>query len=61
MHEATALGNVLVQARALGATGGTLADLRQLPRRTQRPRRYEPRPDEQAWRAAATWLAGEGG
>jgi hypothetical protein len=29
--EATAMGNTLVQARALGATGGTLADLRRLP------------------------------
>lgn len=33
--EATALGNVLVQARAAGATGPGLADLRDLVRRTQ--------------------------
>jgi rhamnulokinase len=50
--EATALGNVLVQARALGAAGVTLADLRGLLRETQQLRRYEPRPDEQAWHAA---------
>jgi rhamnulokinase len=50
--EATALGNALVQARALGVTGGTLGDLRRLLRETQPLRRYEPRPDEPAWRAA---------
>ena len=33
--EATALGNVLVQARAAGATGSGLEDLRDLVRRTQ--------------------------
>ncbi|MGY6497023.1 MAG: FGGY-family carbohydrate kinase [Microcella sp.] len=40
--EATALGNVLVQARALGL-GGSLADLRALVARTHPPQRYEPR------------------
>jgi rhamnulokinase len=50
--EATALGNVLIQARARGAAGGTLTDLRRLLRDTQRLRRYEPRSDETAWRAA---------
>jgi rhamnulokinase len=50
--EATALGNVLIQARARGAAGGTLTDLRRLLRDTQRLHRYEPRPDEKAWRAA---------
>jgi rhamnulokinase len=40
--EATALGNVLVQARAAGAIGGELADLRTLLRRSQRIVRYEP-------------------
>lgn len=41
--EATALGNVLVQARAVGAAHGTLADLRKLVRRSQALRRYLPR------------------
>jgi rhamnulokinase len=49
--EATALGNALIQARALGAVGGSLADLRGLLRETQQLRRYQPRRDEQAWRA----------
>jgi rhamnulokinase len=40
--EATALGNVLVQARAHGAITGDLGVLRQLVLRTQRVRRYEP-------------------
>ncbi|OLT03448.1 hypothetical protein BJF90_25335 [Pseudonocardia sp. CNS-004] len=46
--EATALGNLLVQARALGAVHGDLAALRTLLRAT----RYEPRGDERAWSAA---------
>ncbi|MEV6237557.1 rhamnulokinase family protein [Lentzea sp. NPDC051838] len=41
--EATALGNVLVQARAVGAVHGTLADLRKLVRQSQPLRRYLPR------------------
>ncbi|MDX8036656.1 rhamnulokinase family protein [Lentzea sp. BCCO 10_0856] len=41
--EATALGNVLVQARAVGAAHGTLADLRKLVRESQPLRRYLPR------------------
>jgi rhamnulokinase len=41
--EATALGNVLVQARAGGLLSGDLATLRALVRRTQAIRRYEPR------------------
>jgi rhamnulokinase len=40
--EATALGNVLVQARAHGAISGDLGVLRQLVLRTQHVRRYEP-------------------
>ena len=40
--EATALGNVLVQARAHGAISGDLGVLRQLVLRTQQVRRYEP-------------------
>jgi rhamnulokinase len=42
--EATALGNVLVQARAAGVLTGDLSDLRALVRRTQTVRRYDPRP-----------------
>ena len=40
--EATALGNVLVQARALGLLAGDLGTLRALVRNTQATRRYEP-------------------
>jgi sugar (pentulose or hexulose) kinase len=40
--EATALGNVLVQARALGAVEGDLAALRALVHATQPTTRYEP-------------------
>jgi rhamnulokinase len=40
--EATALGNILVQARALGAAPGDLAGLRGLVRAAQRPRCFEP-------------------
>ncbi|HET7726219.1 MAG TPA: rhamnulokinase family protein [Candidatus Limnocylindrales bacterium] len=42
--ESTALGNVLVQARAHGAVRGDLATLRGLVRATHPVRRYEPRP-----------------
>jgi rhamnulokinase len=41
--EATALGNVLVQARAHGAFAGGLDTMRDLLRRTQRLRVYQPR------------------
>jgi len=41
--EATALGNILVQARATGLISGSLEALRDLVARTHRPRRYEPR------------------
>jgi rhamnulokinase len=41
--EATALGNVLVQARARGLLAGDLETLRGLVRATQAVRRYEPR------------------
>jgi len=59
--EATALGNVLVQARALGAVHGDLAALRALLRATQPLTRYEPRGDERAWADAEQRLrpAGE--
>jgi rhamnulokinase len=42
--EATALGNVLVQARARGLIAGDLESLRALIRSTQDIRRFEPRP-----------------
>ena len=42
--EATALGNVLVQARAAGAVTGDLEALRALVRRTQVVREFRPRP-----------------
>lgn len=42
--EAAALGNVLVQARALGVGVETLADMRALVRRTQSLKRFEPDP-----------------
>jgi rhamnulokinase len=51
--EATALGNVLVQARRAGAVGGDLSDMRALLRETQPVHRYAPRGNEQAWVAAA--------
>ncbi|MDQ0644173.1 rhamnulokinase [Microbacterium murale] len=41
--EATALGNVLVQARALGAAPATLEELRGLVARTHEPERFDPR------------------
>lgn len=41
--EATALGNLLIQARACGVVPGTLADLRRLAARSSPTRRYEPR------------------
>jgi rhamnulokinase len=41
--EATALGNVLVQARALGAAPETLEELRALVARAHNPLRYDPR------------------
>jgi rhamnulokinase len=50
--EATALGNVLVQARAMGALRGDLAALRALLRATQSLTRYEPRGDETVWTEA---------
>jgi rhamnulokinase len=50
--EATALGNVLVQARAHGAVGD-LADMRALVAETQPLRRYEPGGDERAWSDAS--------
>jgi rhamnulokinase len=52
--EATALGNVLVQARALGAAPGTLGGLRGLLRVAGAGRdRLEPTGDHLRWAAAA--------
>ena len=51
--EATALGNVLVQARAAGDAPGDLPALRRLLTDTQDIVRYEPRGDDAPWRAAA--------
>jgi rhamnulokinase len=48
-----------VQARALGAVPGDLADLRALTRATQELRRYEPTGDECAWAAAERRIGGE--
>jgi rhamnulokinase len=50
--EATALGNVLVQARALGALDGGLDELRRLAATAEPVVRYEPRGDPAAWSAA---------
>ena len=49
--EATALGNVLVQARALGALNGDLAELRTLLTRTQELATYRPRGTAADWDA----------
>lgn len=51
--EAAATGNVLVQARALGAVSGGLADLRRLVADTTAVHRFEPRSASELWAAAA--------
>ncbi|MGW3370608.1 rhamnulokinase [Streptomyces hydrogenans] len=53
--EATALGNVLVQARAAGLVGD-LASVRRLVARTQPLRHYEPQGDGAVWDRAAARL-----
>jgi rhamnulokinase len=58
--EAAALGNVLVQARAVGAVPAELAGLRDLLRRTQQVRRFQPSGSAAAWDDAARRL-GAGG
>jgi sugar (pentulose or hexulose) kinase len=50
--EATALGNILVQARAAGVIGGGLGALRGVLRETQEIVRYEPGGDPGKWRLA---------
>ena len=54
--EAGALGNVLTQARALGAVEGGLAQARSLLRATQEITWYEPQGNPRAWGAAASRL-----
>ncbi|MFC8225321.1 rhamnulokinase family protein [Streptomyces sp. NPDC057287] len=54
--EATALGNVLLQARAHGLVGGP-AHIRRLVARTQQLRHYTPQGGSGAWDAAADRLA----
>jgi rhamnulokinase len=51
--EAAALGNVLVQARALGAGPGDLAGMRALLRQTHQLRTYQPSGNGRAWDEAA--------
>jgi rhamnulokinase len=58
--EATALGNILVQARAAGAAGPSLADLRALSRGGQRLNRYEPCGNQAAWQHMAACIADSG-
>jgi len=55
--EATALGNVLIQARALGAAPVDLPGLRSLVRATQPVRRFDPSGQVSHWRAAARRLS----
>jgi rhamnulokinase len=50
--EATAWGNALIQARALGAVSGGLAQLRASLRAHVRLRRFEPRGNPTDWDAA---------
>ena len=58
--EATALGNVLIQARALGAAPGDLRGLRSLVLATQQVRRFDPSGQVSRWRAAARRLGWNG-
>jgi rhamnulokinase len=50
--EAASWGNVLVQARALGITGGSLPELRSLVQRGIRLTRYQPAEQEAGWERA---------
>lgn len=56
--EAAALGNILVQARALGVVQGGLARLRGLSAASSEVRRYEPVSDPATWTRAAVRLDG---
>jgi rhamnulokinase len=55
--EATALGNVLVQARAAGELGGTLAELREIAAASSPTVTYEPSGEGQAAESYARFLA----
>jgi rhamnulokinase len=55
--EAAALGNALVQARAVGAVHGGPAELRALVRDTQQLWHYQPTGDRRAWQGAAERLS----
>jgi rhamnulokinase len=55
--EASAIGNVLVQARALGSAPGELDGMRTLVRESQPLRRFEPRDGGAPWQAAARRLS----
>lgn len=57
--EATAFGNVLVQARALGAAPGELAGMRELLRSTQPLRFFSPAGSASRASGAAAWAAAE--
>jgi rhamnulokinase len=50
--EATALGNVLIQARSLGVALPDVDSMRDLLRRTHRMRRFEPSGDDTGWAEA---------
>ncbi|GAA1624068.1 rhamnulokinase [Actinoplanes couchii] len=56
--EATAIGNLLVQARAAGVVEGGLDAMRALVRQTQRIVRYQPAATIGAWDAAAARVGG---
>jgi rhamnulokinase len=51
--EAAAIGNILIQARSLGAAPDDLAESRALIRATQPLRRYDPSGPQHPWQAAA--------
>jgi len=55
--EASAVGNILVQARALGVAPGDLAGLRALVRASTRLRHYQPTGSPGRWEAAASRIA----
>ena len=58
--EAAALGNILVQARALGAVRGGLAELREVARASSQIRRYEPEGQQEHWSRAAARVRARG-
>jgi rhamnulokinase len=57
--EATAIGNILTQARAHGLVAGGLPGMRDLIRATQPLRHYRPRGSTAPWAAAAGRVAGQ--